>query len=79
MSKYTISIHGGAGTIVKGDMTPELEQAYISAMNEALTAGYSSLSFHLYQLFVHHKVHCFLKGQAFIFHQAAYVISRYGK
>jgi L-asparaginase / beta-aspartyl-peptidase len=43
MSKCTIAIHGGAGTIVKDDMTPELEQAYTNAMNEALTAGYAVL------------------------------------
>ena len=43
MSRFTIALHGGAGTIVKEDMTPELEQAYIKAMNEALTAGYAVL------------------------------------
>ena len=43
MSNYTIAIHGGAGTIVKDDMTPELEQAYIQAMNDALSAGYAVL------------------------------------
>jgi beta-aspartyl-peptidase (threonine type) len=43
MSNYTIAIHGGAGTIVKDDMTPELEQAYIQAMNDALSAGYADL------------------------------------
>jgi L-asparaginase / beta-aspartyl-peptidase len=43
MSNYTIAIHGGAGTIVKDDMTPELEQAYIQAMNDALSASYAVL------------------------------------
>jgi beta-aspartyl-peptidase (threonine type) len=43
MSNYTIAIHGGAGTIVKDDMTPELEQAYIQAMNDALSTGYAVL------------------------------------
>lgn len=43
MSNYTIAIHGGAGTIVRDDMTPELEQAYINAMNDALSAGYAVL------------------------------------
>jgi beta-aspartyl-peptidase (threonine type) len=43
MSKFTIAIHGGAGTILKEDMTPELEQAYLAGMNEALSAGYAVL------------------------------------
>lgn len=43
MSRYTIAIHGGAGTIVKDDMNPELEQAYTSALDEALSAGYAVL------------------------------------
>ncbi|MBC7830335.1 MAG: isoaspartyl peptidase/L-asparaginase [Chitinophagaceae bacterium] len=41
--KFTIVIHGGAGTILKEDMTSELEQAYTSALNDALEAGYSVL------------------------------------
>lgn len=43
MSKFSIAIHGGAGTIVKEDMTPELEQAYVNGMNQALAAGYTVL------------------------------------
>ena len=43
MSRYTIAIHGGAGTIIKEDMTPELEQAYINGLNEALSEGYDIL------------------------------------
>src|SRR5215204_391473 len=43
MARYTIAIHGGAGTILKEDMTTELEQAYIDGMNEAMNAGYSVL------------------------------------
>lgn len=35
-----IAIHGGAGTIRRGDLTPELEAAYRSALEEALTAGH---------------------------------------
>ncbi|HUH27455.1 isoaspartyl peptidase/L-asparaginase [Gelidibacter sp.] len=41
--KYSIAIHGGAGTLVKGLMTAELEAAYKSALETALTAGYSVL------------------------------------
>ncbi len=44
MNTYTITIHGGAGTILKEDMTPELEQAYSEALQEALDAGYAILA-----------------------------------
>lgn len=43
MRRFTIVIHGGAGTILKSDMTPELEQAYQSGLDEALSAGYAVL------------------------------------
>lgn len=43
MNKISIAIHGGAGTIVKEDMTPELEKAYRNALTEALEAGYAVL------------------------------------
>lgn len=43
MAKFTLVIHGGAGTILKEDMTPELEQAYMNALKEALNAGYGVL------------------------------------
>jgi L-asparaginase / beta-aspartyl-peptidase len=43
MQQYSIVIHGGAGTILKEDMTPELEAAYIKALDDALTAGYAVL------------------------------------
>ena len=39
MSKFTIAIHGGAGTISKKSMTPEKEAAYLKALNDALDAG----------------------------------------
>ncbi len=41
--RFTIVIHGGAGTILKADMTPELEKAYSDALQEALYAGYAVL------------------------------------
>lgn len=44
MNPFTITIHGGAGTILKEDMTPELEQAYTIALQEALDVGYSILA-----------------------------------
>ena len=43
MKKVSIAIHGGAGTILKEDITPELEKAYRSALKEALEAGYAVL------------------------------------
>ncbi|MET1254143.1 isoaspartyl peptidase/L-asparaginase family protein [Aliikangiella maris] len=38
-----IAIHGGAGTILKSNMTPELEKAYHAKMKESLEAGYDVL------------------------------------
>ena len=43
MQRFTIVIHGGAGTITKEDMTPELEKAYQDGLNVALKAGYAVL------------------------------------
>ena len=43
MSDFTIVIHGGAGTILKEDMTPELEKTYVEALQESLTLSYSVL------------------------------------
>ncbi|MFM2360404.1 MAG: hypothetical protein RLY16_2397 [Bacteroidota bacterium] len=43
MQKFSIAIHGGAGTILKEDMTPELEKAYFAGLQVALDAGYAVL------------------------------------
>ena len=43
MSDFTIAIHGGAGTILRSDMTTDLERAYTDALEQALMAGYSLL------------------------------------
>ena len=43
MKTFSIAIHGGAGTLVKGMMTAELENQYKAALKEALDAGYSVL------------------------------------
>lgn len=40
---FSIAIHGGAGTILKSDMSPELEQAYQQGLEEAVNAGYAVL------------------------------------
>ncbi|MBS4064390.1 MAG: isoaspartyl peptidase/L-asparaginase [Chitinophagaceae bacterium] len=38
-----MAIHGGAGTILKTDLTPEQETAYLRGLDDALKAGYSIL------------------------------------
>ena len=43
MQTFSLAIHGGAGTILKEDMTPALEQAYLKALKEAIDAGYAVL------------------------------------
>ncbi len=43
MEKYTLVLHGGAGTILKEDMTPELELAYLNGLQAALDAGFAVL------------------------------------
>ncbi len=43
MSDFTITIHGGAGTILKEDMTPDLETAYLQGLQEALDISYAVL------------------------------------
>jgi len=43
MSTYTLVIHGGAGTILKKDLTNELEAAYRKGLDDALKAGYALL------------------------------------
>jgi L-asparaginase / beta-aspartyl-peptidase len=41
--KFVLVIHGGAGTILKSQMTPEREKAYTEALNTALEKGYDIL------------------------------------
>ncbi len=43
MKTFALAIHGGAGTLIKGMMTPEKEAAYKKSLNEALKSGYSVL------------------------------------
>ena len=43
MQKISIAIHGGAGTILKEEMTPDLEAEYTRGLENALNAGYSIL------------------------------------
>lgn len=43
MATFTLALHGGAGTILKQDMTPDLEHAYLAGLEEALQAGYAVL------------------------------------
>ncbi|WP_341837075.1 isoaspartyl peptidase/L-asparaginase [Chitinophaga pollutisoli] len=41
--RYVLVIHGGAGTILKSQLTPERERAYREALKASLTAGYDVL------------------------------------
>ncbi|MCW8982089.1 MAG: isoaspartyl peptidase/L-asparaginase [Altibacter sp.] len=43
MNPISIAIHGGAGTLVKGQMTSEKEVAYKNALDMALETGYAML------------------------------------
>jgi beta-aspartyl-peptidase (threonine type) len=43
MSKSTLAVHGGAGTIDRNKMTPELEREYRSGLETALNAGWEIL------------------------------------
>lgn len=43
MQKISIAIHGGAGTILKGDLSAEMEAAYRKGLSEALEVGYAVL------------------------------------
>jgi len=43
MQRYTLVIHGGAGTIQKEKMTKEKEAAYQQALSDALNSGYAIL------------------------------------
>lgn len=43
MKNFSIVIHGGAGTLVKGMMTPALETRYKAALQLALDEGYNVL------------------------------------
>lgn len=42
-NKVAISIHGGAGTILKKNMTPETEAAYMAILEKAIKAGHQKL------------------------------------
>ncbi|HWV64810.1 isoaspartyl peptidase/L-asparaginase [Chitinophaga sp.] len=42
-ASYVLVIHGGAGTILKKNMTPEKEAAYKSSLKKALETGYKVL------------------------------------
>lgn len=43
MSKYSVVVHGGSGTILKDHLTAELEKAYLQALNDAMDTGYKIL------------------------------------
>jgi beta-aspartyl-peptidase (threonine type) len=43
MQKISLAIHGGAGTILKEYLTPELERSYLQGLEGALAEGYAKL------------------------------------
>jgi beta-aspartyl-peptidase (threonine type) len=43
MALYSLVIHGGAGTILKNEMTPQQEALYLEALDLSLTKGYKIL------------------------------------
>lgn len=42
-AEFAIILHGGAGTILKENLTPEMEAAYRTTLEEAIRAGYTIL------------------------------------
>lgn len=44
MNNFSLVIHGGAGTLLRGQMTPVKEQEYTAALQQALDAGHAVLS-----------------------------------
>jgi L-asparaginase / beta-aspartyl-peptidase len=44
MNTFAIALHGGAGTITRQNMTPELEEEYRQGLENALNAGYELLA-----------------------------------
>jgi beta-aspartyl-peptidase (threonine type) len=44
MATFTLAVHGGAGTILKSMMTPELEARYTAGLQEALDKGYQVMA-----------------------------------
>jgi beta-aspartyl-peptidase (threonine type) len=44
MSKMALAVHGGAGTILRSQMTPALEEEYRGGLNDALSRGWEILS-----------------------------------
>ncbi|MFZ1530415.1 MAG: isoaspartyl peptidase/L-asparaginase [Ferruginibacter sp.] len=43
MQTFSIAIHGGAGTILRSEITPEQEIAYLASLKQALDSGYQIL------------------------------------
>jgi len=43
MKKISLAIHGGAGTILKSEMSDTLEKKYLAGLKDALKQGYNHL------------------------------------
>ena len=44
MSTFSLAVHGGAGTILKANLTPALEAEYHAGLRAALEAGHGVLA-----------------------------------
>ncbi|WP_226781248.1 isoaspartyl peptidase/L-asparaginase family protein [Oceaniglobus trochenteri] len=44
MKRFSLAVHGGAGTILRANLTPELEAAYHAGLRAALDAGQAVLA-----------------------------------
>jgi len=44
MNRFSIAVHGGAGTLLRRQMTPEKETAYTSGLQSAIDTGYEILA-----------------------------------
>jgi len=44
MNRYALAVHGGAGTINRNSLTPELEERYHQGLQAALQAGQEILA-----------------------------------
>ncbi|MBB3995771.1 beta-aspartyl-peptidase (threonine type) [Sulfitobacter undariae] len=44
MKRFSLAVHGGAGTILKANLTPELETGYHAGLRAALDAGHAILA-----------------------------------
>lgn len=44
MTRYSIAVHGGAGTILRKNLTPEMEKEYADGLEQSVKAGHAILA-----------------------------------